>query len=84
VTRIVLDTIVLASGFTSGAGASAWLVQRWQDGDYMLVVSEHILQEIERTLGDNRYFAARTTPNAVAANVALPSRSAHQTPERRG
>lgn len=47
------------------------LLQRWQNGEYILVVSEHILQELERTLNEDRYFAARTMPSQVAPNIAL-------------
>jgi putative PIN family toxin of toxin-antitoxin system len=80
VTRVVLDTMVLASGFTSDAGASARLLQRWQNGEFTLVVSEHILQELERTLNEDHYFAARTTPSRVAPNIALLRAAAIVTP----
>lgn len=72
--------MVLASGFTSGAGTSAWLVERWRDQAYDLVVSEHIIGEVARTLGEDRYFAARTTPAAVQAIVALLRAEAVVTP----
>jgi len=80
VRRIVLDTMVLASGFTSQAGASARLLERWRHGDFALVVSEHILDEVRRTLGEDRYFAPRMTPEEVAATVALLEREAIVTP----
>lgn len=78
--RVVLDTMVLASGFTSDAGASGALVQRWLDGGFILVVSEHVLQELERTLGTDRYFAARTTASVVTATVSLLRAQATLTP----
>ena len=63
--------MVLASGFTSSAGTSGWLIERWRAGDYRLVVSDHLLAELGRTLGEDRYFRARTTPQQVAAVLAL-------------
>jgi putative PIN family toxin of toxin-antitoxin system len=80
VRRVVLDTMVLASGFTSEAGASARLLERWRGSDYVLVVSEHILKELERTLGEDRYFVLRTTPRVVMATVALLRTDAIVTP----
>ena len=68
--RIVLDTMVLASGFTSDAGASARLVRLWQDRRFILVVSEHTLAEIRRTLEQDRYLAPRTTAQQAAAIMA--------------
>ena len=65
--RIVLDTMVLASGFTSDAGASARLVRLWQDRRFTLIVSEHTLAEIRRPLEQDRYFAPRTTARQAAA-----------------
>jgi predicted nucleic acid-binding protein len=46
------------------------LLQQWRGGGYTLVISEHILQELERTLSEDRYFAARSTPSAVRAILA--------------
>lgn len=71
--------MVLASGFTSSVGASAWLVQRWRNDGYVLVVSEHILQELVRTLREDRYFAARTMPSFVTAILARLGTSATMT-----
>ena len=45
-TRVVLDTDVLAPGFTSVGSASSRLVDRWQMGAYELVAAEHILAEL--------------------------------------
>jgi putative PIN family toxin of toxin-antitoxin system len=72
--------MVLASGFTSEAGASWWLVRRWREREYVLIVSEHMLQELERTLSQDRYFAARTTPEVVAPIIALLRAEATVTP----
>ena len=58
---VVLDIMVLASGFTSRAGTSGWL----------LVVSEHLLTELDRTLREDRYFRARLNPAQVDGFLAL-------------
>ena len=62
--------MVLASGFTSDAGASARLVRQWQDRRFILVMSEHTLAEIRRTLEQDRYFAPRTSAQQAAAIMA--------------
>src|SRR3954464_10384995 len=49
---------VLAPGFTSHAGASSQLSDLWRSGAFALVLSEHVLQELTRTLTDP-YFARR-------------------------
>ena len=54
-TRIVLDTNVLASGFSSDASTARTLLDRWQDEEYELVVSEHLLAELARTFEDTYY-----------------------------
>lgn len=72
--------MVLASGFTSDGGTSGKLVRMWLGNAYDLVVSEHILQELERTLGFDRYFAGRTTPSGVSATVSLLRAEAMMTP----
>ena len=42
------------------------LLQRWRDGEYTLIASEHTLGELERTLSEDRYFAARQSRLEVA------------------
>ena len=56
--RITLDANVLAPGFTSHGSASSRLIDRWRSGAFALVLSEHVLQELARTLTDP-YFASR-------------------------
>jgi predicted nucleic acid-binding protein len=63
--------MVLASGFTSRAGSSGWLLDRWRNGALPLVVSEHLLSELDRTLREDRYFRARLTPAQVDGYLAL-------------
>jgi uncharacterized protein len=48
--RFVLDVNVLVSGLLSRAGAPARLLERWLAGDFELIVSEQLLEELERTL----------------------------------
>ena len=48
--RFVLDVNVFVSGLLSRSGAPAQLLKRWLDGDFELVVSEQLLDELERTL----------------------------------
>ncbi len=48
--KIVLDTNQFVSGLISKQGASARLLQAWQDNAYILITSREILQEMERVL----------------------------------
>ena len=48
--RVVLDATVLVSALLSRTGRPAELVRRWLEGDIDLVLSERLLDEIERTL----------------------------------
>jgi putative PIN family toxin of toxin-antitoxin system len=75
VRRITLDANVLAPGFTSQASASARLVDLWRAGAFELIVSEHVLQELARTLADP-YFAVRFSREDAVAILALLSTNA--------
>jgi putative PIN family toxin of toxin-antitoxin system len=55
VIRAVVDTNVLSSGLTRSTGSPRLVIDFWTDEAFELVVSEHILTELERTLA-NRYF----------------------------
>lgn len=70
--KAVLDTNVLASGFVAPAGSTvpAILLDAWRLHEYLLVVSEPILQEFARTF-EKPYFRARLFPAHIAANVVL-------------
>jgi putative PIN family toxin of toxin-antitoxin system len=70
VRRITLDANVLAPGFTSHGSASARLVDLWRDGAFELILSEHVLQELARTLADP-YFATRLSREDAAAILTL-------------
>ncbi|MDQ3696296.1 MAG: putative toxin-antitoxin system toxin component, PIN family [Chloroflexota bacterium] len=54
--RVTLDTNVLASGATSVAGPVAILMEAWRRADLIVVVSSHILAELEEA-PRNPYFA---------------------------
>lgn len=87
--RAVLDANVLVSGLLSREGAPALLIGRWLAGSYELVVSEHLLEELERTLAypkiedrvpreDARRFLSllRDTAHMAADPAERPRRSA--------
>ncbi len=48
--RAVLDPNVLISALLAPTGVPAALLRRWLDGDFELVVSEHLLAELSRAL----------------------------------
>jgi putative PIN family toxin of toxin-antitoxin system len=50
VIRAVLDTNTLASGFLDNDGIPRKLINRWIAGEFELVLSKHILDELDRTL----------------------------------
>ena len=54
----VFDTNVLASGAIATTGSIALLVDAWRAGHVRVVVSTHILGELDRALR-NAYFVAR-------------------------
>jgi putative PIN family toxin of toxin-antitoxin system len=61
---VLLDTNVLASGIfglrSGSKSAPAQILRQWNRGLFDLLISEHILLELERTLS-NRYFSARVS-----------------------
>lgn len=69
-TRVTLDANILAPGFTGRGSASAQLIDRWRAKRFDLVVSEHVLAELARTLTDP-YFARRVPPEEHAAILQL-------------
>ena len=73
--RVVLDTNVLVSGFSSPHGAPGQLLALWLGGVYELILSQPILTETARTLREP-YFAQRLTPAQQAANLTLLRRQA--------
>ena len=73
--RITLDANVLAPGFTSHGSASARLIDLWRAGAFTLVLSDHMLQELTRTLSDP-YFATRLPREDAMAILTLLSTTA--------
>jgi len=73
----VFDTNVLASGFvrSNPAAAPAQLLDRWRAGEFILVLSEHILSELAATLREP-YFRRRLTSVEVNQDFSLLRRRA--------
>ena len=67
--RVLLDTNVLAGGMTGEIRGSirppSQLWRRWRAKQFDLIVSAHLLDELERTLS-TAWFRERTTPDAIA------------------
>jgi uncharacterized protein len=73
VITVVLDANVLASGFAGfllPASTPGELLRRWRQRAFDLVLSEHILAELERTLTDP-YFRRRLGDEQIAADLSL-------------
>lgn len=70
--RATVDTNALASGFLQEHEASApvQLLNAWVAGAFTLVLSEHILEEVQRTFR-KPYFARRMSVQQQADNLAL-------------
>jgi putative PIN family toxin of toxin-antitoxin system len=75
VRRLTLDANVLAPGFTSQSSASSRLIDLWRTGAFGLVLSDHVLRELARTLADP-YFATRLSREEAAAILTLLSANA--------
>jgi uncharacterized protein len=75
VRRVTLDANVLAPGFTSRGSASSRLIDLWRTGAFELILSEHVLKELARTLTDP-YFATRLPHDDAAAILMLLSTTA--------
>lgn len=66
----VLDTNILASGTVTASTPPGQILDAWRDGQFELVTSEHILDEIERTL-KKPYFQKHLTKTDVAGFIDL-------------
>jgi len=78
VTTAVLDTNVLASGFRGvllSTSTPGELIRDWLAGSFELIISEHILSELERTFR-TRYFSQALTPEQIADALAVIRRRA--------
>ncbi len=63
-----LDANVLVSGFPASRGVPAEILDRWEAGEFRLILSDHILDGVTRAWADT-YYAARYT--AHEARLAL-------------
>jgi uncharacterized protein len=70
VTRAVLDTNTLASGFLTAAGVGDRLLQHWLLGHSEFVISEEIIDELIYVFG-KPYFRAHMSDQQAAENIAL-------------
>ena len=68
--RATLDTNILASSAIARSGTIAKMLNHWRSGDFELVDSDHILQELNRALL-KPYFAARLDRSEREAFVSL-------------
>lgn len=62
--RAVLDVNILISALLSPRGASAKLLTRWLAGEFELVVSEGLLNELERALAYPKLVSRVSPPEA--------------------
>jgi putative PIN family toxin of toxin-antitoxin system len=69
--RTVLDANVLVAALLSPSGTPATLIVRWLAGDYELVVSEHLLEEVGHVLAYPKIRAriSEEDANAFVENV---------------
>lgn len=70
---VVIDTNVLASGVLQHSSPPAGVIDAWLRGEIDIVVSDHLLSELRRTL-DKPYFRRMTSPQRVEQvlqNIAL-------------
>lgn len=77
--RAVLDTNTLASGSSQSKGISGKLLTAWRHGRFELVISDHILMELEETFED-RYFKKRLTRRKKASLFSRLRRQSLHTP----
>ncbi len=83
--RAVLDTNVLASGvlgLSRGVSTPTRLLHAWRAGRFELIVSDYIIDELRRTLGQP-YFSSRVSPEEQARFLSLLVRVAERVVIRR-
>lgn len=68
--RVVLDANVIAAGFVIRTGLPARVLNHWLEGRMKLVISEHLVEEVE-IAWKKPYWRARFTQDEVAHAVAL-------------
>lgn len=77
----VLDTNVITSGIVAFHKPTppAQILKAWRAGEFQLIVSPHVLDELKSTL-EKPYFAQRITPQQVAGTITLFKEEAIVTP----
>jgi putative PIN family toxin of toxin-antitoxin system len=68
--KVVLDTNILASGAISATGTVSTIVDAWRSGQFRVIVSALILDELERTL-QKPYFRRYLTDKQSARFLLL-------------
>ena len=48
--NVVLDTNVIVSTLLSPKGAPAQIIQRWEAGEFLVIISQTLITELEQTL----------------------------------
>jgi uncharacterized protein len=71
--RVVLDPGVLVSAVLATGGPPAEIVERWRDGEFDLVVSPNLLEELEEVLLRAKFRPAVEESDARAYVAALRS-----------
>jgi putative PIN family toxin of toxin-antitoxin system len=77
--RVVLDTNILASGAIASRGTLVRIMDAWHNGDFSLIVSLPILAELERAF-EKPYFRQRLTAEQCSRFTTLLRRRATFTP----
>jgi putative PIN family toxin of toxin-antitoxin system len=77
--KVVLDTNILASGAISAAGTVSRIIDAWRSGQFRLIVSAPILEELERTL-QKPYFRRYLTEKQCSRFLKLLQRRATVSP----
>lgn len=67
---VVLDTNILVSGTVTASTPPGQILNAWHDGQFELVISTHILDELKRTL-QKPYFQNNLTPQVISNFVDL-------------
>ncbi len=75
--RVVLDSNVVVSSYIISIGAPAYLIAAWRNQAFVLVVSDSVLSEYQRSLGYPRVSRRHgLTPEQIAEQIAYIRESA--------
>jgi putative PIN family toxin of toxin-antitoxin system len=75
----VLDTNILASGTLTAGSAPGQILNAWRDGHFALIISDHIRDELTRTL-QKPYFQRHLTSRQISDFFELLDAEAIYTP----